>query len=351
VITDVATTSAAANDAQTLPDIHTRLARRKLLPSEHLVDGGCTSLVHLERAAREHQVTVSGPLPGNPTRQHRRSEGFDRDDFHIDFDRRQVTCPPGPGRRGLARPLPDILAHRRPTDRGAVDQGPVPAVSGPSPVHRLPRRRPERGLSPARTPRPASPRPHRAADARLAGPLRGPLRSGGHHQRVRPRTRHAPLPLPKTAKSPPTARTHGDRREHRTPQRPATDRRPPSRPSWTSARSPARSPGEPSEIDLATSRFPTESSLKSGACLESMAPVAQHLNVAAYVLATEGQRAHMAQVHPVPGEVRPSTSHTRPSLVPWSRQQSHARASNRIARRLPPERPARTEERSWCAWS
>jgi hypothetical protein len=95
VITDVATTSAAANDAQTLPDIHTRLARRKLLPSEHLVDGGCTSLVHLERAAREHQVTVSGPLSGNPTRQHRRSEGFDRDDFHIDFDRRQVTCPPG----------------------------------------------------------------------------------------------------------------------------------------------------------------------------------------------------------------------------------------------------------------
>ncbi|MEU6973956.1 transposase [Kitasatospora aureofaciens] len=91
VITDVATTSAATNDGQALPGIHTRLARRELLPAEHLVDGGYTSLVHLERAAREHQVTVSGPLPGNPTRQHRKSEGFDRDDFHIDFDRRQVT--------------------------------------------------------------------------------------------------------------------------------------------------------------------------------------------------------------------------------------------------------------------
>jgi hypothetical protein len=33
---------------------------------------------------REHQVTVTGPLPGNPTRQHRRNEGFDRDDFRID---------------------------------------------------------------------------------------------------------------------------------------------------------------------------------------------------------------------------------------------------------------------------
>ncbi len=34
-------------------------------------------------------------MPGNPTCRHRRSEGFDRDDFHIDFDGRQVTCPQG----------------------------------------------------------------------------------------------------------------------------------------------------------------------------------------------------------------------------------------------------------------
>ncbi|WP_406460014.1 transposase [Streptomyces sp. NBC_01622] len=40
VITDVATTSAATNDGQALPCIHTRLARRGLLPAEHLVDGG-----------------------------------------------------------------------------------------------------------------------------------------------------------------------------------------------------------------------------------------------------------------------------------------------------------------------
>lgn len=106
VITDVATTSAATNDAQALPGIHTRLARRGLLPAEHLVDGGYTSLVHLERAAREHQITVSGPLPGNPTRQHRRGEGFDRDDFHIDFDRRQVACPQGQVSAGRHGPYP-----------------------------------------------------------------------------------------------------------------------------------------------------------------------------------------------------------------------------------------------------
>lgn len=100
MITDVDTTSAATNDAQAPPGIHTCLARRGLLPAEHLVDGGYTSLVRLERAEREHQVTVSGPLPGNPTRQHRRNEGFDRDDFHIDFDRWQVTCPRGQVSKG-----------------------------------------------------------------------------------------------------------------------------------------------------------------------------------------------------------------------------------------------------------
>jgi hypothetical protein len=106
VITDVATTAATTSDAQALPNIHTRLKRRGLLPAEHLVDGGYTSLVHLEQAAREHQVTVTGPLPGNPTRQHRRNEGFGRDDFHIDFDRQQVTCPQGQVSRGWHGPYP-----------------------------------------------------------------------------------------------------------------------------------------------------------------------------------------------------------------------------------------------------
>jgi hypothetical protein len=106
VITDVATTAATTHDSQVLPGIHTRLHRRGLLPAEHLVDSGYTSLVHLDQAARQHEVTVTGPLPGNPTRQHRRGEGFGRDDFHIDFDRRQVTCPQGQVSRGWHGPYP-----------------------------------------------------------------------------------------------------------------------------------------------------------------------------------------------------------------------------------------------------
>jgi hypothetical protein len=52
----------------------------------------------------------------------------------------------------------------------------VSAVPGPHPVHHLQGRRPQHRLSPARTARPATARPRRAADARLEGPLRGPLR-------------------------------------------------------------------------------------------------------------------------------------------------------------------------------
>ncbi|MDX3130656.1 hypothetical protein PV367_12840 [Streptomyces europaeiscabiei] len=43
MITDVATT----HDSQVLSGIHTRLRRRGLLPADHLVDAGYTSLPHL----------------------------------------------------------------------------------------------------------------------------------------------------------------------------------------------------------------------------------------------------------------------------------------------------------------
>lgn len=106
VITDVATMSATSPDTAALPAIHTRLEHRGLRPAQHLVDGGYTSLVHLEQAERQHRITVVGPLPGNPTRQHRQGEGFARDDFRIDFDRQEVTCPQGQVSKGWHGPYP-----------------------------------------------------------------------------------------------------------------------------------------------------------------------------------------------------------------------------------------------------
>ncbi|GAA2216189.1 hypothetical protein GCM10009850_116580 [Nonomuraea monospora] len=104
VITDVVTMPATSADTEVLPGIHTRLGRRGRRPEQHLLNGGYTSLVHLEQAEREHQITVVGPLSGNPTHQNRQGEGFARDDFRIDFDRQEVTCPQGQVSKGWHGP-------------------------------------------------------------------------------------------------------------------------------------------------------------------------------------------------------------------------------------------------------
>ncbi|MEV0696270.1 transposase [Streptomyces sp. NPDC050388] len=94
VITDVATT-VPTGDSVALPGIHTRLKRRRLLPAEHLVDSGCTSVVLHDTAARAPRVTMVGPVKTDNSRQRKTGDGFARENFIIDFDRREVTCPNG----------------------------------------------------------------------------------------------------------------------------------------------------------------------------------------------------------------------------------------------------------------
>ena len=94
------------------------------------MDGGYTSLVHMERARREHQVTLTGPLPGNRTRQHRVQEGYARDDFRIDYDRQEVTCPQGQVSEGWHGPYPTSSADAAPLIVARFTQGqcqPCPA--------------------------------------------------------------------------------------------------------------------------------------------------------------------------------------------------------------------------------
>ena len=62
-------------------------------PQSTLVEGGYTSRIHLERAARDTTSPSAGHCQATPPAGIAEYEGFDGDDFHIDFDRRQVTCP------------------------------------------------------------------------------------------------------------------------------------------------------------------------------------------------------------------------------------------------------------------
>ncbi|WP_433462766.1 IS1182 family transposase [Spirillospora sp. CA-128828] len=95
VITDVATL-VSAGDIKALPGIHQRLAHRRLLPAQHLVDAGYTSAVAIDDTARAHNTELVGPLAARGPNRHRKQQtGFAREDFAIDFDHRTVTCPNG----------------------------------------------------------------------------------------------------------------------------------------------------------------------------------------------------------------------------------------------------------------
>lgn len=266
VITDVATTDATSYDAKALPGIHTRLKRRGLLPTEHLVDGGYTSLVHLEQAAREHQVTITGPLPVNSTRQHRKSDGFGRDDFHIDFDRRQVTCPQGETSAGWHGPYPTSSPTAAPlivarftksqcrpcpvrtrctttTDSartvGFPRENSVTCNSESAPSNR----HPSGGPAMRSAPEWKAPSTSSLTDTACAAAATGDSRKPTYSTCSQP--------------SPQTSSASADGRRPEKHLRPG--RRPPSRTSWTTTGSPGRGLGGPPETEQTTPRSPTES--------------------------------------------------------------------------------------------
>ncbi|AZQ74368.1 transposase [Streptomyces luteoverticillatus] len=103
IITDVTTTPAPVYDTRSLPVIHARLERRNLLPAEHLVDGGYTSVALRDRAAREHQIHLVGPVRKKTTRKSRKGNVIDNNDPRR--LRRSITPGQSPNQTG------EPLAH------------------------------------------------------------------------------------------------------------------------------------------------------------------------------------------------------------------------------------------------
>jgi transposase len=95
VITNVTTTDATVTDVERLEQVHADLARRDLLPSEHIVDAGYTSAELMVGAQRDFGISLLGPLRVDNSQQARTGEGFDRTAFTIDWDNQRVTCPQG----------------------------------------------------------------------------------------------------------------------------------------------------------------------------------------------------------------------------------------------------------------
>ncbi len=82
-------------DSDTNAARHADLARQALLPDEELVDATHASVDHILKAAADHGVTLTGPLRRRSGRQTRTPGAFALDDFIIDWDNQQVTCPNG----------------------------------------------------------------------------------------------------------------------------------------------------------------------------------------------------------------------------------------------------------------
>jgi transposase len=95
LIVNVETTVATVPDDHMLATVHASLARRHLLPAEHLVDKGYTSAQVLLDSARNDGVRIIGPVADDPSWQAQAGAGFDKAHFHIDWDAHVVTCPTG----------------------------------------------------------------------------------------------------------------------------------------------------------------------------------------------------------------------------------------------------------------
>lgn len=95
LITNVETTAATTPDGAMVETIHQHLAKKDLLPAEHLMDTGYVDAGVLVHSQEEHGVAVCGPVPPDTSWQKRAGEGFDIACFAVDWEAQQVHCPGG----------------------------------------------------------------------------------------------------------------------------------------------------------------------------------------------------------------------------------------------------------------
>jgi len=93
LITHVETTPAPLPDERALAVIHSRLAEKKLLPDQHLVDAGYVDAAKLVQSRADYEVDLVGPTLKNYWYQ--AETGYDLTHFTVDWEAETVTCPQG----------------------------------------------------------------------------------------------------------------------------------------------------------------------------------------------------------------------------------------------------------------
>ncbi|MFC1960854.1 IS1182 family transposase [Chloroflexota bacterium] len=95
LITHVETTNATLADDETLTPIHDDLETKTLLPATHLVDAGYVTALRLVESQEQYHVDLYGPARANYHWQAREATGFSVQDFSVDWELQQATCPAG----------------------------------------------------------------------------------------------------------------------------------------------------------------------------------------------------------------------------------------------------------------
>ena len=95
VATRVESTPAHLSDVAQTEKVHEALARRGLLPDEHLADAGFVDADLLVRSKLEHGIELIGPVRPNVGWQARTEGGYDISRFTIDWEAKKAICPEG----------------------------------------------------------------------------------------------------------------------------------------------------------------------------------------------------------------------------------------------------------------
>jgi transposase len=95
LITHVETTPATTADSDLTIDIQTELRAKGISPKKHLVDLGYIDAKILVTSKEEFGIDVIGPPKGDYRWQARAGEGFAAENFIVDWQLHQTTCPTG----------------------------------------------------------------------------------------------------------------------------------------------------------------------------------------------------------------------------------------------------------------
>ena len=95
LILEVTTTPATTPDGDVMEDLHERLAEKKVLPSQHLVDKGYVDAEILAHSQQLHQIAIIGPVLPDTSWSSKEAGRFDHSHFLINWETKSALCPAG----------------------------------------------------------------------------------------------------------------------------------------------------------------------------------------------------------------------------------------------------------------